>query len=147
MELLTALALISTRLAEGGFEVVGGELPLGPSAILKDDEGTQVFIHLWQEPNDDWSVVTQVTSNPLTKHLRLSIKFEKLLNKASKAARKKNLGLYLEDGRLVGKAAFSRELVSVADLRLQERQILLEIENLVNAGTSKLKLNFGYESN
>lgn len=140
MKLETALDLIAKRLNGDDFEPFGEDLGTGHAAAIKlDSDGSQTFVHLWQEPSGEFSVVTQFTSRRLHKDLRLSAKFEKLLKKQARSLLKRNLSLAISDGKLVGTAAFVREGVDLFDLGIQEVELRGAIRDLLFEAEKRLK--------
>jgi len=146
MKLDSALELIANRILDEGFEPFGEDLGAGyAGAIKRDSYGTETFVYLWQEPDSEFSVVTQFTSRRLHKDLRLSIKFDKLLKKHARSSLRKNLALEMSDGKIVGRAGYVREGVEMFDLRMQEIEIRGSIRDLLLEAEKKLKADSIYE--
>ena len=143
MLLEKALELITGLLEEDdSFHPVGEtEFALQPPGAQKlDKDGSEVFSYIWQEPNGDWSVVSQVRLAPLHKDLLLSRGFEKALTKFRKSMFKRNLSVGLEAKSLGGVSAKSSQLTDVSTVVLQQLMIKQALNEFIDETSRKLKL-------
>lgn len=148
MQLEKALELISSLIQKDeSFEPIGEVdfLPLPPGALKLEEDGSEVFSYIWQEPNGEWTVVTQVSLSNLHKDLCVSSIFEKALTKFRKTMLKGNLSVELQGKTLRGLAARSNPLTDVPSLVLQQMHIKLTLKEFVEENAKKLKLPHAFE--
>lgn len=148
MQLEKALELVSSLIQnDESFEPIGevDSITLPPGARKLEEDGSEVFSHIWQEPNGEWSVVTQISLSNLHKDLCVSRIFEKSLTKFRKTMHKKNLNVELQGTTLRAGAALSNPFTDYPSLVLQQMHIKLTLQEFVEENAKKLKLPLAFE--
>lgn len=148
MQLEKALELISSLIhKDESFEPIGevDSTPLPQGARKLEEDGGEVFFHIWQEPNGEWSVVTQVSLSNLHKDLCVSSIFDKALTKFRKKMLKGNLSVELQGKTIRALTAKSYPLTDSPSLVLQQMHIKLTLQEFVEENAKKLKLPHAFE--
>lgn len=113
--------------------------------IGAEEDGSEVFSYIWQEPNGEWTVVTQVFLSNLHQDLCVSRAFEKALTKFRKTMLKGNLSVELQGKTLRALAARSNPFTDVPSLVLQQMLVKLTLKDFVEENAKKLKLPHAFE--